>query len=86
MTRREEELRSEQLAAEQLWRNRFITINLVRIGGTLVVLLGLLIWHSDLIAPGGTIALGLPLALIGLTISFAGPNWLAARWSSRPPR
>ena len=28
---------------EALWRNRFITINLVRIGGTAVVLLGLVI-------------------------------------------
>ena len=34
-------------ADEATWRNRFILVNLVRIGGTVVVLLGLLVWHSD---------------------------------------
>ncbi len=27
-----------------VWRNRFILINLTRIGGTLIVLVGLLFW------------------------------------------
>ena len=30
---------------EAVWRNRFILINLVRIGGTMIVLLGLFVWH-----------------------------------------
>ena len=53
---------------EALWRNRFITLNLTRIGGTLVVLIGL------------------PLALIGLVVSFAGPKWLAQKWRTPPGR
>jgi protein-S-isoprenylcysteine O-methyltransferase Ste14 len=69
---------------ETLWRNRFIAINLVRIGGTLVVLLALAIWHTDLLVPGGTIALGLPLALGGLVVSFWGPKWLARHWRTPP--
>jgi hypothetical protein len=69
---------------EALWRNRFIAINLVRIGGTAVVLLGLAIWYSDLLVEGGSIALGLPLALAGLVASFWGPKWLAARWRTPP--
>ncbi len=68
---------------ETLWRNRFIAINLVRIGGTLVVLFALALWQTDLIVRGGTI-LGFPLALIGLVISFWGPKWLARRWRSDP--
>jgi hypothetical protein len=64
---------------DDLWRKRFITINLVRIGGTFVVLFALAIWHTDVIVQGGTI-LGLPLALAGLVVSFLGPNWLARYW------
>lgn len=71
---------------ETLWRNRFIAINLVRIGGTAVVMLGLAIWYTDLLVEGGTIAVGLPLALAGLVASFLGPKWLVARWRSPPGR
>lgn len=69
---------------ETLWRNRFIVINLVRIGGTVVVLIGLAIWYTDLLVEGGTIVVGLPLALAGLVVSFWGPKWLAARWRTPP--
>jgi hypothetical protein len=68
---------------ETLWRNRFILINLVRIGGTLLVLFALALWQSDLIVQGGTV-LGFPLALIGLIVSFRGPVWLARRWRQPP--
>jgi hypothetical protein len=68
---------------ETLWRNRFIAINLVRIGATLVVLFALALWQSDMIVEGGSI-LGLPLALAGLVVSFWGPKWLAARWRTPP--
>ena len=68
---------------EALWRNRFILINLVRIGGTVVVLLALALWQSDLFVPGGTIV-GFPIALAGLVVSFWGPKWLARRWRTPP--
>jgi hypothetical protein len=69
-----------------MWRNRFIAINLVRIGGTLLVLVGLLIWQTDWLREEGWIGLGLPLALVGLLISFGGPRWLAAKWRTPPGR
>ena len=69
---------------ETLWRNRFIAMNMMRIGSTLVVLLGLAIWQSDLVVEGGSI-LGLPITLIALTASFVGPKWMARRWKT-PPR
>ena len=71
---------------ETTWRNRFILINLVRIGGTVVVLLGILVWQSDWVRPGGWTALGLPLALIGLVVSFGGPAYLARKWGPRQGR
>jgi protein-S-isoprenylcysteine O-methyltransferase Ste14 len=69
---------------ETLWRNRFIAVNMLRIGATLVVMLALAIWYSDLLVPGGSIVIGLPLALAGLVVSFWGPKWLARRWRTPP--
>jgi hypothetical protein len=66
-----------------MWRNRFILINLVRIGGTIVVLLALALWQSDYFVEGGSI-IGFPIALAGLVVSFFGPKWLAGRWRTPP--
>lgn len=66
-----------------MWRNRFILLQLVRIGGTIVVLLALALWQSDLFVEGGTI-IGFPIALAGLAVSFFGPKWLARRWRTPP--
>jgi hypothetical protein len=68
---------------ETLWRNRFITLQMTRIGATMVVMLGLAIWQSDLIVEGGSI-LGMPIALIALFVSFWGPKYLARRWKTPP--
>ena len=69
---------------ETLWRNRFIAVNLLRIGATAVVLFALALWQSDAVVEGGSI-IGLPIALAALVVSFWGPKWLASRWRS-PPR
>ena len=69
---------------ETLWRNRFIYVNLLRIGATLFVLLALAIWYSDILVEGGSIVIGLPLALAGLVVSFWGPKWLSRRWRTPP--
>ena len=71
---------------ETVWRDRFIQVNMTRIGGTLVVLLGLIVWQTDIFAPGGSAVIGFPLAMIGLVVSFAGPVWLARYWKRRDGR
>ena len=71
---------------DDLWRNRFILINLLRIGATLVVLLALAFWQTDLLVRGGTIVLGLPLALAGLIVAFWGPKWLSRYWKRQDGR
>ena len=71
---------------EKMWRDRFILLQLTRIGGTVIVLLGLYLWYGPLVQPGGSIVLGLPVALIGLVISFWGPRQLARRWRRTPPQ
>ena len=70
--------------SEAYWRNRFILMNLAGIGCTAVALLGLAIWYSDLLVEGGSMAIGLPLALIGVILSFVAPKFLARRWRSPP--
>lgn len=69
---------------EETWRNRFILVNLVRIGGTVIVMIGLYIWYTDSVREGGAMEIGLPLALLGLVISFWGPKHLARRWRTPP--
>jgi hypothetical protein len=68
---------------EATWRNRFIVMNLIRIGGTVGVLLCILLWQSDVFVRGGTI-LGLPLALVFLVVSFFGPKAYASRFREPP--
>lgn len=70
---------------DDLWRERFIIVNLVRIGGTIFVLLALAIWQTNLVVRGGSIV-GLPLALAGLVVSFWGPLWLVRRWKRQDGR
>lgn len=65
------------------WRNRFILMNLIRIGATAVALFGVLLWQSDRIVEGGSI-LGFPIALIGLLASFFAPQYYARRHRTPP--
>jgi hypothetical protein len=62
------------------WRNRFVAVNLVRIVGTLIAIVGLAAWQSDWLRPGGWAALGIPATLLGLLISFGGSWWLVSKW------
>ena len=65
------------------WRNRFLLMNLIRIGGTAGVILSLLLWQSDVFVTGGSI-IGLPLGLAFLVLSFFGPKAYASRWRQPP--
>jgi len=68
---------------DSVWRNRFIVMNLIRIGSTVGVLLSLLLWQSDVFVQGGTI-IGFPLALIFMAASFLGPRRYASRFREPP--
>jgi hypothetical protein len=66
------------------WRNRFIILNLVRIGGAAIAVFGAAVMQTDLLRPGGWIGLGLPVALLGLLISFGWAQVLVRRWRTPP--
>jgi hypothetical protein len=71
--------------SEATWRKRFILVNLVTIGGTVLALFGLLLWQTDYIVEGGSIA-GFALALVGLFISFFAARIMASRWKRSDKR
>ncbi|MEA1014988.1 hypothetical protein [Sphingosinicella sp. LY1275] len=70
---------------QAMWRNRFIMMNVVRIAATVGVLIGLLIWQTDMVREGGAPEIGLPMALIGLVASFGAPKYLARKWRTPDP-
>ena len=67
-----------------MWRNRFILMNLARIAGTVVVLVGLLVWQGDLAREGGWPLVGIPMVAVGLVASFGAPKALARKWRTPP--
>ena len=63
---------------EKVWRDRFIAINLVRIGGTIIVLFGLYISQTDAIRQGGAMIAGLGLAISRAIVeTHGGRIWIA---------
>jgi hypothetical protein len=68
---------------DAVWRNRFIVMNLIRIGGTVGVILSLLLWQSNVFVSGGSI-IGLPLGILFLVVSFFGPKAYAGRFREPP--
>ena len=65
--------------SEATWRKRFILVNLVTIGGTILALFGIVLWQTDYVVEGGSVV-GFGLAMVGLVISFFAPRVMATRW------
>lgn len=64
-------------------RNRFFLIQLARLGGTALALLGLLLWQSNRIVEGGSFW-GFPITVVGLLLSFWAPLQLVRKWRTPP--
>lgn len=62
-------------------RNRFLVINLLRLGGAAMVLIGLLMTADRI---GGGAVLGYVLLVLGLLDMFAVPQVLSRRWRTPP--
>ena len=69
---------------EALWRNRFILINLVRIGGTIVVLLALAALAERPVRSRAARSSASRSRWPGSSSASCGPKWLARRWRTPP--
>ena len=67
--------------SDEVARNRFVVLNLVRLAGTALTVVSMLILGDAIGAP---YALGYVLLALGLVAIFAMPLMLARRW--RTPR
>lgn len=68
--------------ADRIARRRFFALTLIRLAGFALMVVGLLVWRTDLLRDGGWPAVGLPLALIGFVESLLLPKFVARRWRS----
>lgn len=68
--------------ADRRARGRFFALTMIRLGGIVLMMLGLAIWHGDLLRDGGWPAAGIPLALIGFVESLLLPKFVARQWRS----
>lgn len=65
---------------DQLWAQRFRLFALLRISGVLLFLLGMAIAFSDLVQPGGQLAVGMVVIGLGLVDALLGPVLLRQHW------
>jgi len=67
---------------ERLERSRFAILSAARASGAVVMLIGLWIWHGNILREGGFVALGGPLFVLGFFQSLILPQILARKWRS----
>ncbi len=63
------------------WKRRFLLFMLVRIGGVLLIGLGMTVAFTGLARPGGMHVAGAILVAIGTVVLALGPLWLRKNWS-----
>ncbi len=71
---------------DQLWARRFRLFALLRISGLLLFFLGMAIAFSDLVQPGGQLAVGMVVIGIGLVDALLGPVLLRQHWERTDQR
>jgi len=69
---------------DRLERTRFALLSAARASGAILMLIGLWIWHGDIIREGGFAAIGGPLFILGFAESLILPQILARKWRSPP--
>lgn len=65
---------------DDVWKRRFLLLTFIRLGGTVLVLLGLLVGFSDVFTPGGNRLLGLLIMGAGLAELAVLPRLLRKGW------
>lgn len=69
---------------ERLVRTRFTILTMMRASGVLLMVIGLWIWHGDLLRPNGMPIAGAPLFVIGFIESLILPQVFTRKWRTPP--
>jgi hypothetical protein len=67
-------------------RRRLLLYSLVRFGGLLIFFLGIAIFYSDLVRPGGWPQLGAVIAIMGAIDAMFAPLLLKKAWDEQDRR
>ncbi len=65
-------------------QQRFLLLNAARGAGTIIMVIGLVLWYTDLLDIGGAPLTGGLIFACGLLLSFVLPTWLARKWRTPP--
>ena len=65
---------------ERVWRRRLLIYTLVRMGGVAIFLLGVAIFYTSIVRPGGWPQLGAVVAILGVIDAFFAPRLLKRAW------
>lgn len=71
-----------QQIEEEVAKRRLLLMTLSGLSGVLLMLLGILVWRTDLLREGGWIEVGLIILVAGFVEAMLVPRLLAARWRS----
>lgn len=67
---------------ERLERSRFTLLSAARASGAVLMLIGLWIWHGDIVREGGFVEVGGAIFILGFIESLILPQILARKWRS----
>ena len=68
---------------EDVARRRLLLYSLVRFGGLIIFFLGLGIFYTDLVRPGGWPQLGAIIAIVGVIDAMLAPRLLKRAWDKQ---
>jgi membrane protein implicated in regulation of membrane protease activity len=73
---------------DEVWRKRLLIYTLVRLGGLAIFFLGVAIFYTNLVRPGGWPQVGAVVAILGVIDAFFAPRLLKRAWDrqDRPDR
>jgi membrane protein implicated in regulation of membrane protease activity len=65
---------------EALWRQRLLIYSAVRFGGLIIFFLGIAIFYTNLVRPGGWPQLGAIIAILGVLDAMLAPRLIRRAW------
>lgn len=68
---------------EAVWRKRLLLYSLVRAGGLAIFFLGIAIFYTSLVRPGGWPQLGAIVAILGVIDAMFAPRLLKKTWEQQ---